>query len=85
MFWEDDRLDPFSVEIFALSHYYYLLTWRSFLTIWLIHPIIQIRDSDMFGVLSSSAKQECLSWVAATADWDFEYGETNSEVIFAGP
>ena len=39
----------------------------------------------MSGALSSSAKQESSSWVASTADWDFESGATNPEVIFAGP
>ena len=39
----------------------------------------------MYEVSSSSAKQESLSWIAATAYWNFESGETNLEVIFAGP
>ena len=48
-------------------------------------PVIQIGDSDMSGVSSSSVKKESLSWIDATADWDFESGETNPEEIFVGP
>ena len=39
----------------------------------------------MFRVSSSSVGQKSLSWVAATIDCDFESGEINLEVIFAGP
>ena len=39
----------------------------------------------MSEVSSSSVKKESLSWIDATADWDFESGETNPEVIFVGP
>ena len=39
----------------------------------------------MFGASSSSDEQESLSWTTATADWDFDSGETNPEAIFARP
>jgi len=39
----------------------------------------------MYGVSSSSAKQESMSWMAAIADWDFDFGETNLKVISVGP
>ena len=39
----------------------------------------------MSEISSSSAEQKCLSWIAATTDWDFKSGETNQEVIFVGP
>ena len=47
--------------------------------------VIQTRDLGMSEVSLNSAGQESLSWVASTVDWDLEPGETNSEVIFAGP
>ena len=47
--------------------------------------VTQMGVSSISETSSSSAKQESLSWVAATIDWDFESAETNPKVIFAGP
>jgi len=32
----------------------------------------------------SNLGQKSLSWVAAMIDWEYEFEETNSKVIFAG-